>query len=71
MLFSFAPLLLLMRGWFLIFREVEVGQLVEILMLMKKAPSRMIETLRSLHHDSVGYQHACIQIDLTKKAKFM
>jgi hypothetical protein len=30
----------LMRGWFPIFREVEVGRLVEISMLVKKAPNR-------------------------------
>jgi hypothetical protein len=29
-----------MRGWFLIFREVEVGRLVEISTLMKKASNR-------------------------------
>jgi hypothetical protein len=32
----------LMRGWFPIFREVEVGQLVEISMLVKKAPNRWL-----------------------------
>jgi hypothetical protein len=31
---------LVMRGWFSIFREVEVGQLVEISTLVKKAPNR-------------------------------
>jgi hypothetical protein len=30
----------LMRGWFLIFLEVEVGRLVEISTLVKKAPNR-------------------------------
>jgi hypothetical protein len=29
-----------MRGWFPIFREIEVGRLVEISMLVKKAPNR-------------------------------
>jgi hypothetical protein len=29
-----------MRGWFLIFREVEVDRLVEISMLVKKALNR-------------------------------
>jgi hypothetical protein len=40
-------------------------------MLMKKALSRMIETLQSLCHGSVGYQHAHTQVGLTKKAKFL
>jgi hypothetical protein len=31
---------IVMRGWFLILHEVEVGQLVEISMLVKKAPDR-------------------------------
>jgi hypothetical protein len=44
---------------------------MEISTLMKKAPSRMIETLQSLHHDFVGYQHAHTRIGLTKKAKFV
>jgi hypothetical protein len=46
----------LMRGWVPIFREVEVSHLVEI------------ETLHSLHHGSVGYQHACTRVGLTEKA---
>jgi hypothetical protein len=29
-----------MRGWFSIFREVELGRLLEISMLVKKAPNR-------------------------------
>jgi hypothetical protein len=33
--------------------------LVEISTLIKKALSRSIETLQSLHHDTAGYQHAC------------
>jgi hypothetical protein len=35
----------LMRGWFPIFREVEVSRLIKISTLVKKAPSRMIKTL--------------------------
>jgi hypothetical protein len=31
----------------------------------------MIVTLQSLHHGSVGYQHVCTQIGLTKKANFL
>jgi hypothetical protein len=31
---------IVMRAWFLILREVEVGQLVEISILVKKAPDR-------------------------------
>jgi hypothetical protein len=60
-----------MRGWFPILREVEVGPLVEISTLMKKALSRTVETMQSLHHGSVGYQHTRTQIGLTKKAKFL
>jgi hypothetical protein len=56
-----------MRGWFPIFREVEVSQLVEISMLMKENPSRMIETLQSLHPSSVGYHHVHTHVGLTKK----
>jgi hypothetical protein len=33
---------LVMRGWFPIFREVEVGQLVEIMTLVKKALNRRL-----------------------------
>jgi hypothetical protein len=46
---------------------------MEISTLMKKASSRMIETLKSLHHNLVGYQHTHThtRIGLTKKAKFM
>jgi hypothetical protein len=32
---------------------------------------RMIVTLQSLHHSSIGYQHVRTQIGLTKKAKFL
>jgi hypothetical protein len=46
----------LIRGWILIFRVVEVSQLVEISTLIKKAPDKMNEPLQSLHHDSIGYQ---------------
>jgi hypothetical protein len=60
-----------MRGWILIFREVEVSQLMDISMLMKKAPSRTIKILQSLHHDSVGYQHARSRVGLAKKPKSM
>jgi hypothetical protein len=31
-----------MRGWFSIFREVELGRLLEISMLVKKAPNRRL-----------------------------
>jgi hypothetical protein len=61
----------LMRGWFLIFREVEVNRLMEISILIKKASSRPIETLQSLHHSFVGYQHVHTRVGLTKKAKFL
>jgi hypothetical protein len=44
---------------------------MEISTLMKKAPSRMIKTLQSLHHSSVGYQHAQTRIGLAKKATFL
>jgi hypothetical protein len=44
---------------------------MEISTLMKKALSRTIETLQSLHHGSVGYQLTCTQIGLTKKAKLL
>jgi hypothetical protein len=61
----------MMRSWFPIFREVKVIRLMEISTLMKKAPSRTIVILQSLHHDSVGHQYACIRVGLTKKAKFL
>jgi hypothetical protein len=61
----------LMIGWFLIFWEVEVSRLMEISMLMNKALSRRIKTMQSLHHGSVGYQHARTLVGLTKKAKFL
>jgi hypothetical protein len=32
---------------------------------------QIIVTLQSLHHGSVGYQHVCTQVGLTKKAKFL
>jgi hypothetical protein len=38
---------------------------------MKKALSRMVETLQSLHHSSIGYEHACTRIGLARKAKFL
>jgi hypothetical protein len=60
-----------MRGWFLIFRKVEVGRLAENSTLVKKASEQMIITLQSLHHGSVGYQHVHTWIGLTKKAKFL
>jgi hypothetical protein len=31
----------------------------------------MIVTLKSLHHDSVGYQHVRTRIGVAKKAKFL
>jgi hypothetical protein len=57
----------LMRGWILIFREVEVSRLVEISTLMKKTLNRTNGPLQSLHHDSIGYQFMHTRIDLTKK----
>jgi hypothetical protein len=60
-----------MRGWFQIFREVEVSQWMEISTLMKKAPSRTTVTLQSLHHGSVGYQHTHKRVVLIRKAKFL
>jgi hypothetical protein len=57
-----------MRSWFSIFREVEISWLIEISMLMKKALSRTSETLHSLHHSSIGYQHTRTRVGLTKKA---
>jgi hypothetical protein len=57
-----------MRGCFSIFREVEIDRLVENSMLMKKASEQTIVTLQSLHHGSVGYQHARTRVGLTKKA---
>jgi hypothetical protein len=61
----------MMRGWFPIFREVEVGRLVENLTFMKKASEQTIVTMQSLHHGSVGYQYMRTQIGLAKKAKFL
>jgi hypothetical protein len=40
-------------------------------MLMKKAPSRTIETLQSLYHDIIGYQHTHTRIGLAKMPKFL
>jgi hypothetical protein len=61
----------LVRDWFPIFLEVEVSRLIEISMLMKKAPSRTIKTLQSLYHDIVGYQHTRTRIGLAKMPKFL
>jgi hypothetical protein len=36
---------------------------------MKKALSRMNKTFQSLHHDSIGYQHARTLVGLAKKAQ--
>jgi hypothetical protein len=57
-----------MRGWFPIFREVEIGRLVENSMLVKKASEQTIVTLQSLHHGSVGYHLVHTRVGLTKKA---
>jgi hypothetical protein len=46
-----------MRDWIPIFREVDISRLIEISMLIKKASSRTIETLQSLHHGFIRYQH--------------
>jgi hypothetical protein len=37
----------------------------------EEGSEQTIVTLQSLHHGSVGYQHVCTQIGLTKKAKFL
>jgi hypothetical protein len=42
---------------------------MEISTLMKKALNRTIKTLQSLHHGSVGYQHAHTRVGHAKKAK--
>jgi uncharacterized protein YqiB (DUF1249 family) len=56
------------EGWFPIFYEVEINRLVKISTLVKKTPNRMIVTLQSLYHDSIGYQHVRTRVDFTKKA---
>jgi hypothetical protein len=35
----------------------------------EEGSEQTIETLQSLHHDSVSYQHACTRVGLAKKAK--
>jgi hypothetical protein len=37
----------------------------------EEGSQQMIVTLQSLHHGSVGYQHARARVGLTKKAKFL
>jgi hypothetical protein len=37
----------------------------------EEGSEQMIVTLQSLHHGSVGYQHARTRVGLTKKAKFL
>jgi hypothetical protein len=48
-----------MRGWLLIFQEVEVGRFGGDLNVGEEGSEQTIVTLQSLYHSFVGYQHAC------------
>jgi hypothetical protein len=37
----------------------------------EEGSEQTIVTLKLLHHDSVGYQHTCTRVALTKKATFL
>jgi hypothetical protein len=39
--------------------------------IVEEGSEQMIITLQSLHHSSVGYQHARTRVGLSKKAKFL
>jgi hypothetical protein len=49
-----------------------IGMLVgEDLNIGEEGSEQTIITLQSLHHDSVSNQHACTQVGIIKKAKFL
>jgi hypothetical protein len=56
-----------MRGWFLIFQEVEVGRIGAYVDVGEEGSEQTIITLQSLH-GSVGYQHARTRVGLAKEA---
>jgi hypothetical protein len=52
-------------------KRMMVGSIGGDLDVGEEGSKQGIVTLQSLHHGSVGYQHACTRVGLTKKAKFL